>query len=268
MMFMRSFRKYLAICVVGLTCCSLAGLAQAQGELSYTQYRNLSWAANRINHFAQFEPIHGETGMLFAIGERLGTVLVIKMDGQGASQVWKSNQLSGIPEEVITADMDGDQLEDTILCRTDTGTAYAWSMDGYTLLWESLPGEYRTISCFTTANVDDDEANEIVMLADDRIVYVDGASWNKQFSSIDEYKATQMRCGDVDGDGRVEIVLNSGQVLDSASGNVEWADESFFGKIELLDIDGDGNPEILTENPGGGPLKVYDVEFQGEVRFQ
>jgi hypothetical protein len=173
-----------------------------------------------------------------------------------------------VPEEVITADMDGDQLEDTILCRTNLGKVYAWSMDGYNLVWESLTGEYEVITAFTTANMDEDRANEIVMVADNKIVYIDGASYSKQFTSLNEYQATQVRCGDVDGDSRVEIVLNTGQVLDSVSGDVEWEDEPFFGKIELLDIDGDGIPEVLTENPGGGPLKVFDVDYRSEVRFQ
>ncbi len=241
---------------------------RAEGELSYTQYRTLSWAADRINHVAKFEPIHGEAGMFFAIGERFGTVQVAKMDGQGVSRVWKSIQLSGIPDEVITADLDGDGLEDSILCRTSNGKVYVWAMDGYALLWESLPSEYNTVSCFTTANMDDDQANEIVMVADNKIVYVDGATFTKNFTSIQEYSATQVRCGDVDGDGRVEIVLNTGQVVDSVSGDVEWEDEPFFGKIELLDIDGDGMPEILTENPGNGPLKVFDADYRSEVRFQ
>ena len=268
MMFMRSFSKYAICSLLGLLTWGVFSSASAQVELSYAQYRELSWAADRIDHLAKFEPIHGEEGMFFAIGERFGTVQVVKMDARGASRVWKSNQLSGVPQEVITADMDGDQLEDTILCRTNTGKVYAWSMDGYNQEWESLPGEYSTVSCFTTANMDDDQANEIVMLADNRIVYVDGSTYSKQFTSINEYQATQIRCGDVDGDNRVEIVLNSGQVLDSISGDVEWEDESFFGKIELLDIDGDGIPEVLTENPGGGPLKVFDVDYRAEVRFQ
>ncbi len=262
------YRNVVVLCLAGLMIWAAAGSARAQNELTYNQYSNLSWAADRINHLAKFEPIHGESGMFFALGERLGTVQVIKLDSRGAQNIWKSNQLSGVPEEVITADMDGDELEDTILCRTSTGKVYVWSMDGYTLVWESLPNEYEVISCFTTANMDDDQANEIVMVADDHIVYVDGASWARQFRSLNEYQATQVRCGDVDGDGRVEIVLNTGQVVDSLSGDVEWEDQTFFAKIELLDIDGDGIPEILTENPGGGPLKVFNVGYRAEVRFQ
>jgi hypothetical protein len=256
--------------LLGLIAFSWAGprMVLAEGELSYDQYRKLSWAADRMNHLSMFEPIHGEEGMLFAIGERFGTVQVGKMDAQGVTRIWKSIQLSGIPDEVITADLDGDGLADSILCRTGNGKVYVWAMDGYALMWESLPGEYKTVTCFTTANMDDEGANEIVMVADNRIVYVDGVTFTKNFTSINEYPATQVRCGDVDGDGRVEIVLNTGQVVDSVSGDIEWEDEPFFGKIELLDIDGDGMPEILTENPGNGPLKVFDADYRSEVRFQ
>ncbi len=116
--------------------------------------------------------------------------------------------------------------------------------------------------------MDEDPASEIVLLADRRIVYIDGVTFNKEFTSISNYEATQMRCGDVDGDQRVEVVLNSGQVVDSVSGELEWEDEPFFEKIELLDIDGDGMPEILTEPLQGGALKVFDADYRSEVRFQ
>lgn len=261
-------RHCVVLPVLGLIIWLSAGAVWAQGELSYEQYRALGWAADRMDHLAQFEPIHGESGMYFAIGERFSTVQVVKVDARGAKREWKSNQLDGVPQEVLAADMDGDDLDDTILCRTDRGRVYAWTMDGYDLVWESLTTQYDAISCFTAANMDEDQANEIVMVADGRVVYVDGESFTEQFKSIDEFQATQVRCGDVDGDGRIEIVLNTGQVLDSISAAIEWGDEPFYGKIELLDIDGDGIPEVLTENPGGGPLKVFDVDYRSEVRFQ
>lgn len=242
--------------------------ALAQAELTYEQYRALAWAADRLEHVAMFEPIHGETGMFLVIADRFGTVQAVKLTSRGAERVWKSIQLSGIPDEVITGDMDGDGLEDTIICRTNAGKVYAWDMDGFTLLWESLPSEYRTISCFTTANMDEDGSNELVLLADRRLVYIDGVSFNKDWTSINEYDASMVRCGDVDGDGRIEVVLNSGQVLDSVSGAVEWEEQAFFQMIELLDIDGDGMPEVLTENGFGGPVKVFDMDYGTEVRFQ
>lgn len=246
----------------------LAGGAGAQSELGYEQYRGLSWAANRLDHVTMFEPLDGEQGMHLAVAERFGTVQVFKADGRGVARIWKSNRLSGVPEEILAADLTGDGFDDSLVCRTTGGKVYVWRLADYAQVWESLPGEYQSIACFTVANVDEDPAREIVLLADRRIVYVDGVNFTREFTSIREYEATMIRCGDVDGDGRVEIVLNSGQVLDSVSGDVEWEDEQFYGKIELLDIDGDGMPEILTENEYGGPLKVFDVDYRSEVRFQ
>jgi len=263
----RMGRMILLLLMMAMAMAVVSDEAVAQ-ELSYDQYRALSWAADRLDHLAAFEPIHGEEGMFTALGERFGTIIVIKHSVRGAERVWKSNQLSGIPDEVIVADLDGDQLDDAIICRTNAGKVYVWSMDNYTLLWESLPSEYRTISCFTTMNMDDDPANEIVLLADNKIVYIDGASFNKDWTSLNEFSATMVRCGDVDGDGRVEIVLNSGKVLDSVTGTVEWEEEAFLTVIELLDIDGDGMPEVLTENGISGPVKVYDMDYGNEVRFQ
>ena len=263
----RMSRAY-ALLTVFLSAALLVPAAFGQAELDYNQYRSLAWAAERMDHLCQFEPIHGEPGMFFAIAERFGTVQVAKFDGRGVERVWKSIALSGVPDEVIASDMDGDGLDDAILTRTSNGKIYVWSMDRYTLLWESLPGDYRDVACFTTANVDEDPAIEIVLLGDNLIHYVDGVTFNKEFTSINNYEASMMRCGDVDGDNRQEIVLNSGQVVDSVSGEIEWEDEPFFGKIELFDIDGDGMPEILTENPGGGPIKVFDADYRAEVRFQ
>ncbi len=162
--------------------------AAAQDELSYEQYRALSWAASRLDHMAAFEPLHGESGMYTALGERFGTVMVFKYSNRGTERVWKSNQLSGIPYEVLTADLSGDQLDDSLICRTNTGKIYVWSLEDYALLWESLPDEYKDISCFTTMNMDEDRANEIVILSGRKIHYVDGATFNKQWTSINEYE--------------------------------------------------------------------------------
>ena len=259
-------------CLLALTVVAVAFAAAipaaAQPELTYGEYRTLAWAADRLAHLTKFEPLDGEVGMYVGIAERFGTVQVFKTDGRGVSRVWKSIRLSGVPEELLAVDLTGDGFDDALICRTNAGKIYAWRLEDYALVWESLQSEYQTISCFTTANVDEDAANEIVMLADGFIYYVDGVNFTREFTSIETYAATMIRCGDVDGDGRMEIVLNTGQVLDSVTGEVEWADQVFFSKIELVDIDGDGMPEILTENEFGGPIKVFDGDYRSEVRFQ
>ena len=261
-------RRGIALGIVLVLAVLGAGRVAAQDELSYRQYRALAWVADRLDHVTMFEPLDGEAGMMMAIADRFGTVQVYKDDGRGVTRAWKSVHLSGVPEVILTADLAGDGFDDSLVCRTSGGKVYVWRLSDYALVWESLTNEYQTISCFTVANVDDDPESEIVLLADRRIYYVDGVNFNREFTSIHQYDATQMRCGDVDGDGRQEIVLNSGQVVDSASGDVQWGDEQFYAKIELLDIDGDGMDEILTEPDYGGPLKVFDADYRSEVRFQ
>ncbi len=262
------FLKFFNIIAFSMLAGSLLALPTFAQELSYEQYRTMSWAADRLDHLTKFEPIHGETGMFLALGERFGTVLVFKYTPNGGERVWKSNQLGGIPEELLVADLDGDGLDDSLICRTTDARIYVWSLEDYNLIWESLSGDFQTISCFTVANVDDDESSEIVMVANGKVIYVDGVTFNRDFTSMNDYQGTMIRCGDVDGDGRVEIVLNSGKVIDSRSGDVEWEEEAFLERIELLDIDADGMPEVLTETFFGGPIKVYDMDYGNEVRFQ
>ena len=44
----------------------------------------------------------------------------------------------------------------------------------------------------------------------------------------------------------VELVLNTGHVLDSGTGAVEWSDQVFGERFELLDFDGDIYGRELT----------------------
>jgi len=107
----------------------------------------------------------------------------------------------------------------------------------------------------------------LVVIANSLIHYIDGITFNRQWTSLNNFEATQMRCGDVDGDGRMEIVLNTGQVLDGMTGNIEWEDYRFSEWIELIDMNGDGVLDVITSGPGQ-PLRAFAVNFQSQIRFQ
>lgn len=256
-------------CFLLLACLTASTLpAFAQDELSYGEYRQILRVAEQLQRCAFFEPLDGEPGLYLVLGDRFGKLNVVYLRGDGEHErVWVSKQLDGNAEEVLVADLNGDGLDDHIVCRTPR-RLYAWNLDAeYYLSYESQPNDFQSIRSFTVANVDEDMANEIVVNADDQIHYIDGVSFNREWTSLNNYQATRMRCGDVDGDGRAEIVLNTGQVLDSGTGEVKWEDQVFGPRFELLDFDGDGILEILTESDGA-PLRVFDVDRRSEVRFQ
>lgn len=55
--------------------------------------------------------------------------------------------------------------------------------------------------------------------------------------------------GNVDGDPALEIVVDTGQVVDGANGDLEWTHFSRFGNnITIGDIDGDGDTEIVASD--------------------
>jgi len=76
------------------------------------------------------------------------------------------------------------------------------------------------------------------------------------------YDSTDVAVGDVDGDGRNEVVLSSGHVFEVGKQGVvaEWGFPLGFGeKIALADIDDDGKDEVVGENYYS--LSTFDVEL-------
>lgn len=245
----------------------LAPLAvTAQSELSYGEYQAIARAAIQLQRCAMFEPLDGEAGMNLVVGDRFGKLNVFRLLAGGQrQQVWTSRQLDGAVEEVLVADLDQDGLDDHLVARTPR-RIYVFKLDDYFDVYESQAGDYNEIRAFTVANVDNDPAAEIVLNADRKIHYIDGLTFTREFTSLSDYEATRIRCGDVTGDGRADIVLNTGQVIDASTGEVSWQDEVFGNRLELLDLDGDGILEVFTEGDGT-VLKVWDIDFRQEKRF-
>lgn len=240
--------------------------ASAQSELSYGEYQAIATAAIQLQRCAMFEPLDGEVGMNMVIGDRFGKLNVYRLLGGGQrEQLWTSRLLDGSVEEVLVADLDQDRLDDHLVARTPR-RIYVFKLDDFFDVFESQPGDYQDIRAFTVANVDNDPAAEIVLNADRKIHYIDGITFAREFTSLSDYEATRIRCGDVTGDNKADIVLNTGQVVDASTGEVIWQDEVFGSRLELLDIDGDGTLEIFTEGDGTA-LKVWDVDFRQEKRF-
>jgi hypothetical protein len=238
----------------------------AAGELSYKEFQALATTARRIDKVTMLEPPPGKAGMYMVLGDRFGVMHVYHLTRGDSVEIWKSKHLIGQIDEVILGDLDQDGYEDVIVARTTPGMVYAWGVENFDQIYESLPADYPNIQAMCIGNVDEDPIAEIIINANDKLHYIDGETFNREWTSLQDYSATRMACGDVDGDGINEIVLNSGQVVDTRSGEVEWEDEVFYNRIELLDMDGDGVLEVITEG-NGLPVKVYDIDTRLEKRL-
>jgi hypothetical protein len=252
--------------------CSILGIGAAFGaaaaeELSYEEFQELVLAVHRLDKLALLEPPGDEVGMYLVLGDRYGLVHIFHMTYRKSKEIWKSKLLDGIVDEVITADFDGNGYDDAFIARTNAAMIYVWDAEDFNPLYESLSTDFEKVHAFTVGNVDDDPTWELIVNADRHIYFLDGKSYNREWTSPYEYEATRMLCGDVDGDQRNEIVLNTGQVLDTVNGDVEWEDEVFGSRIELLDIDGDGIPEVLSESDGT-MLRIFDVDHKKEKFLQ
>lgn len=243
-----------------------AAPAFAQPPLDYWEYAAAMRAAERLDHVAGVNSLEDPSGPVLAVGDRFGLVRMLQLvDGQ-TRQLWVSKQLNGQVMEVLSADVDGDD-RDELLAWTSAGAIYLWSAHDRRLLWESLTNDYQNVTAVALGQVDDDPALEIVINADSRIHYVDAQTYNREWTSPYDYSCTRLRVGDVDGDGGAELVLSTGQVVDCRNGDVKWDSEVFGTRIELLDIDADGIPEILTESDGA-VMRIYDADVQREKHLQ
>ena len=127
---------------------------------------------------------------------------------------------------------------------------------------------FRAVTSMVIANVDSDDAFELVLMADRQINYIDGARYNREAQFTQFYSAQEMLVGNVDTDLELEIVLNTGKVLDAVTGEPDWEFTGAFGQfIELLDIDGDGLDEIIGHNANQF-LRIFDVDEQQEKPLQ
>jgi hypothetical protein len=244
----------------------LAAVAAAQQPLPYWDYQAAMNAAFYLDHVTTVDTLEDEMGPYLAMGDRFGLVRLVQLVEGASREVWTSKQLTGAVLEVLSADLDGDD-SDEIIAWTSNGVIYVWSSADQRLRWESLNNDFRQLHCVGVGQVDEDDAMEIVINGDRRIHYVDGATFNREWTSPMEYEAGRLAVGDVDGDGASEIVLNTGQIVNARSGDVEWAGEVFGSRIVLLDMDGDGIPEVLSESDGT-VMRIFDVDHQREKQLQ
>ena len=214
--------------------------------------------------FAQVVPLDsiGAWGIMYA--DTFGKLHLLRATPQGWKLEWEVTNLGAKIRKFFVRDLDGNGIPEIIIATVD-GRILVYSMETYQNIWQNLEDNFSSIEAIEVANVDGDPQLEFVYLAEGSLYIVDGITKSRQWVSQRTFNASEIIVGNVDKDQQMEIVLNSGVIIDSRFYNVEveWG-QPFGDRIALYDMNNDGFPEIIGEFSDYS-LRVYDVYARREV---
>ena len=251
-----------------------------------------------IDEMHSIRLIHSEGGedIRIVYGDRLGLIHAVRFKDRRFQEEWVSPKLRGPISEVFILDINDDE-RDEIVAYTELGEIIIFRASDYQEIWRSTSDEFETISGMVIENVDDDPQLEMIFTAESvadvasyrptfrggspegletdranqiaRLYVYDCLNLFMDWSSEQGLSAESIIVADLDDDGILEIVLNTGFVLDAAFQRVEWHWPDGFGqKIGYADLDGDNIPELIAEYWSATRprriIRVFDVDLQAE----
>jgi hypothetical protein len=189
---------------------------------------------------------------------------VYKVKDDGLELDWETTNLGSRVSSMFVADLyaDGDAK---LAVSTSAGRIILYTMDGYDQEWENLQDPFDNIHYMVSHNLDDDPQQELVFIGDGKLHIYDSLNKNFEWSSQTDFDAQQIVIANVDDDDQPEIILNTGAIVDSRFYTIEFqADNAFGDRMSLLDITGDGVPEIFGELSDFS-LKIFDIYAEREI---
>lgn len=210
-------------------------------------------------------------------GEELGYIHVLTADGEGNfRETWKSPSLNAPVRGIFIDDLENDG-EAEIIAYTSDGNFYIYGFDSHDLKYRTPDGTYQNINCMQIANMDNSPEKELFFIAvrpgeeqsgegqpAGYLIQFDPLSQFEEWISQERYSATDMQIGNVDNDSEYEIILNTGEILDSQFKDLKWQTTIPFGsRLYLIDMDDDGIMELLTEYDQSY-VRIIDVDQRQE----
>ena len=157
-----------------------------------------------------------------------------------------------------------------IVISTAHGRILFYDTDRFDLTWENLQDRFERVDCITAANIDHDPQDELILIARNRgepskLYVYDTVHKNNEWRSTNTFEARQILVANTDNDDQLEIILNTGFVIDSKFFNIEWAADAPFGdRIMVMELNGDCYPEIIGTTKDYS-LRVWDVYAEREI---
>lgn len=177
---------------------------------------------------------------------------------------WEQTNLGTKVTSLFIAELYGDGRP-MLALSTIGGRILVYDMDGYDLEWENLQDPFESIHYMVADNLDNDPQYELVFIAADKLILYDALNRTFEWTSQRPVAAQQIELANMDSDPQLEIVLNTGLILDSKFYTVEFeANRPFGARIHLFDLNGDGIPEIFGES-SDFVIRVFDRYAEREV---
>ncbi len=248
----------LRLWLIALGACTIICTASSGAQSS-----DVSAAVHRLAaRYDTFAKVPNDSRGRVVYGTSRGRLHVLELQGDQYREIWVSPSLVTRIREVCVADLRGDGRY-AIIAYNTRGCMYVFSLDDFTMIWQTLETQFQSIEAITIAQVDRDPQKEILFLSSGVLYIYDGQDFFEEWRSVDIYEASDVVAGDVDGDGDIEIVLSTGHVLDAWSHALEWeAPDPFGDHMELADIDGDGKLELIASS--GETAIIYDIDERRE----
>jgi len=208
-------------------------------------------------------------------GDRIGRVIVL--NPRTRREIWSTKIAGHVQSEPVLVDLNGDGKLDVIVTNW-LGDKHIYALSGRdgTLLWQHLmKGDiYHGVSAF--------QHDGVRILANSRagdVVLLDGTGkviWTKE---INEYLFAPTAVGDLDADGRPELIVCGKRVhVFGIYGKERWQSADFQSiarGVAIADVDGDGKPDLLfgakdrqfraLNGTTGKELLNFDATVQGHV---
>ncbi len=251
--------RSLYLVLTALALCSVAGVSFGQP----VDLETLERLTSKYEFAIQYGSI--EEGKLRLVhSDDLNHIHVYRLEDNRFELDWQQTNVGSRITSMFISELYGDGRQ-MLAVSTFGGRILVYDMDGYDLVWENLEDPFKLIEYLVAENVDTDPQQELIFVSEEKLIIYD--SLTRTFEWVSQFRASaqMIKLANIDNDPQLEIILNTGVIIDSKFYNIEFEwDRPFGARFELFDLNGDGIPEIWGESPDF-ILRVFDRYAEREI---